>query len=268
MTERDRAEPDHTEPDHTVDQPVGDADDLGATVAELTADDVSSTRRGQLLGRLVGQAQTRGFGDLFRPGSALGWMVDTIAEIAPHVPVRDRATLRRHFPDLDGEALAERLVRNAARASAGVGAAGGGVAAVEWTVPPSLLTAPVLLAAETVAVVAIELKLVGELHEVYGVPLPAGGAQRAVALVVSWSGRRGINPMKPGVGVSAVLGAAARRELRDRLVRRLGRNLTTLGPFLTGAAVAGYLNRRATRATADLLRADLRRRAGAPPDPP
>lgn len=268
MTERDRAEPDHTEPDHTVDQPVGDADDLGATVAELTADDVSSTRRGQLLGHLVGQVQTRGFGDLFRPGSALGWMVDTIAEIAPHVPVRDRATLRRHFPDLDGEALAERLVRNAARASAGVGAAGGGVAAVEWTVPPSLLTAPVLLAAETVAVVAIELKLVGELHEVYGVPLPAGGAQRAVALVVSWSGRRGINPMKPGVGVSAVLGAAARRELRDRLVRRLGRNLTTLGPFLTGAAVASYLNRRATRATADLLRADLRRRAGAPPDPP
>ncbi len=67
-------EPDHTEPDHTVNQPVGDADDLGATVAELTADDVSSTRRGQLLGRLVGQAHTRGFGDLCRPGSALGWI--------------------------------------------------------------------------------------------------------------------------------------------------------------------------------------------------
>lgn len=81
--------------------------------------------------------------------------------------------------------------------------------------PPSLLTAPVLLAAETVAVVAIELKLVGELHEVCGVPPPAGGVQRAV-----------------------------------------------------GAAVASYLNRRATRAMADLLRADLRRRAGAPPDPP
>ncbi|WP_397538892.1 hypothetical protein [Salinispora mooreana] len=234
----------------------------------MTADDVLPARRGQLLGRLVGQARTRGFGDLFRPRSALGWMVDTIAETAPHVPVRDRATLRRHFSDLDGEALAERLVRDAARASAGVGAAGGGVAAVEWTVPPSLLTAPVLLAAETVAVVAIELKLVGELHEVYGVPLPAGGAQRAVALVVSWSGRRGVSPMKPGVGVSAVLGAAARRELRDRLVRRFGRNLTTLGPFLTGAAVASYLNRRATRGMADLLRADLRRRAGEPSDPP
>ena len=258
----------HPEPDSAVDGPVTDADGLGATVAELTADDVPPARRGQLLGRLVGQVRTRGFGDLFRARAAFGWMVDTVAEIAPHVPVRDRVTLRRHFPDLDGEALAERLVRNAARASAGVGAAGGGVAAVEWTVPPSLLTAPALLAAETVAVVAIELKLVGELHEAYGVPLPTGGTQRAVALVVSWSGRRGINPMKPGSGVSAVLGTAVRRELRYTLLRRFGRNLTTLGPFLTGAAVASYLNRRATRAMAELLRVDLRRRGGAPPAPP
>ncbi|MER7456939.1 hypothetical protein [Micromonospora sp. NPDC126480] len=246
----------------------GDADELGATVAALTADDIAPARRRQLLGRLVGQARARGIGDLFKPRAAVRWMVDTVAEVAPHVPVRDRATLRRHFPDLDGEALADRLVRNAARATAGVGAAGGGVAAVEWAVTPTLLSAPVLLAAETVAVVAIELKLAGELHEVYGVPLPAGGAQRSVALVQSWASQRGINPMMPGVGVSAVLGTAARRELRDTLLKRFGRNLTTLGPFLTGAAVASYLNRRATRTMADTLRADLRRRGRDLPGPP
>lgn len=242
---------------------TGDADELGATVAALTADDLEPSRRRQLLGRLVGQARARGLGDLFKPKAAVRWMVDTVAEVAPHVPVRDRATLRRHFPDLDGEALADRLVRNAARATAGVGAAGGGVAAVEWAVTPTLLSAPVLLAAETVTVVAIELKLAGELHEVYGVPLPAAGTQRAVALVQSWASQRGINPMMPGVGVSAVLGTAARRELRDALLKRFGRNLTTLGPFLTGAAVASYLNRRATRTMADTLRADLRRRGTA-----
>ena len=44
--------------------------------------------------------------------------------------------------------------------------------------------------------------------------------------------------MVPGRGVAAVLGTAARHELRDRLVRRFGRNLTTLGPLFTGAAVA------------------------------
>ncbi|MEV0426298.1 hypothetical protein [Micromonospora sp. NPDC050495] len=238
--------------------PVEESDELGATVAALTADDIAPARRRQLLTRLVGQARARGVTDLFKPKAAVRWMADTVADVAPHVPIRDLATLRRHFPDLDDDALAERLIRNAARATAGVGAAGGGVAAVEWAITPTLLSAPVLLAAETVAVVAIELKLIGELHEVHHVPLPTGGTQRAVALIQSWVTQRGVNPMMPGVGVSAVLGTAARRELRDSLLRRFGRNLTTLGPFLTGAAVAGYLNRRATRSLADQLRRDLR----------
>ncbi len=248
--------------------PDGAADQLGATVAALTADDIAPARRRQLLSRLVGQARARGLTDLFKPKAAIRWMADTVADIAPHVPIRDLATLRRHFPGLSDDELAERLIRNAARATAGVGAAGGGVAAVEWTVTPTLLSAPVLLAAETIAVVAIELKLIGELHEIHRVPLPTAGTQRAVALVQSWASQRGINPMLPGVGVSAVLGTAARRELRDRLLRRFGRNLTTLGPFLTGAAVAGYLNRRATRTLADQLRKDLRHQARALPTRP
>ncbi|MFI8803003.1 hypothetical protein [Micromonospora chalcea] len=252
----------------TSGEPGADAGELGATVAALTADDIAPARRRQLLTRLVGQARARGITDLFKPRAAVRWMTDTVAEIAPHVPIRDLATLRRHFPGLDDDALADRLVRNASRATAGVGAAGGGVAAVEWAVTPTLLSAPVLLAAETVAVVAIELKLIGELHEVHRVPLPAGGAGRAVSLVQSWATQRGVNPMMPGVGVSAVLGTAARRELRDSLMRRFGRNLTTLGPFLTGAAVAGYLNRRATRALGEQLRKDLRRTARALPDKP
>jgi hypothetical protein len=57
-----------------------------------------------------------------------------------------------------------------------------------------------------------------------------------------------------------VLGTAARKELRDRLLRRFGRNLTTLGPLLTGAAVAGYLNRRATLSLGEEVRKDLGRR--------
>ncbi|WP_442933976.1 hypothetical protein [Micromonospora sp. CPCC 206171] len=241
------------------------AEELGATVAALTADDIEPARRRQLLTRLVGLARARGLADLFKPKAALRWMTDTVSDVAPHIPVRDLATLRRHFPGLDDEALAERLVRNAARATAGVGAAGGGVAAVEWVATPTLLSAPVLLAAETVAVVAIELKLIGELHEVYHVPLATGGSQRAVALMQSWANQRGINPMTPGVGVGAVLGTAARRELRDTLLKRFGRNLTTLGPFLTGAAVASYLNGRATRTLADEIRRDLRRKGGALP---
>jgi hypothetical protein len=236
------------------------ADELGKAVAEL-AGDVEPADRRRLLGRLASGFRARGLKDLFQPRAAARWMVDAVADVAPHIPIRDLDTLRRHFDGLDGERLADRLVRNAARATASVGAAGGGVAAVEWTAPPTLLSAPVLLAAETVAVVGIEIKLLGELHEVYGVPIPGSGSQRAVALVQSWAGQRGVNPMLPGVGVAAVLGTAARKELRDRLLRRFGRNLTTLGPLLTGAAVASYLNRRATLAVADRVRDDLRKRS-------
>jgi hypothetical protein len=81
-----------------------------------------------------------------------------------------------------------------------------------------------------------------------------------MSLLQSWANQRGVNPLAPGRGVAAALSTAARKELRDRLVKRLGRNLTTLGPMLTGAAVAGYLNQRATKSLAAELRADLLRR--------
>ena len=241
-------------------EPAGHDDaDIGATVAALTADDLEPAGRRRLLGRLVGDVRRRGLGQLFRPQAALRWMADVVADVAPHVPVRDRATLRRHHDGLDGDELAERLIRNAARATAGVGAAGGGVASLEWAATPTLLSAPVLLAAETVAVVAIELKLLGELHEVYGRPVTGSAVERATALIQSWSGQRGVNPLVPGVGVATVLGTTARKELQGTLLRRFGRNLTTFGPMLTGAAVASYLNRRATRSLGEKLIKDLRR---------
>ena len=189
----------------------------------------------------------------------MAWLSDTVADVAPRIPIRTAETLRRHYPGLSDDEIADRLVRNAARTTAGIGAVGGGVAAVEWVAAPALLSAPVLLAAETVTVVAIELKLLGELHEAYGRPVPGGTGQRALHLLQSWSQQRGINPLLPGVGVATVLGTAARRDLQRSLLRRFGRSLTTMGPLLTGAAVAGYLNRRATRALGDHVQKDLKR---------
>lgn len=272
------AEPDER-PEAAPDQRAGPAGDtaggeFGRTVAELTADDLPPAQRRRLLGRLATEIRSRGvvagLGGLLRPAAAMRWMADAVGDAAPHLPIRDLDTLRRHYPGLDGEQLAERLIRNAALATAGVGAASGGVAAVEWAVTPALLSAPVLVATETIAVVAIELKLIGELHEVYRVPVPGTGAERAVALVQAWAGQRGINPLTAGIGFGAVLGTAARKELRDRLLRRFGRNLTSLGPLLTGAAVASYLNHRATRHVGGQVRAELRRRhrSGQPGDDP
>ncbi len=234
--------------------------EIGATVAALTADDLEPAGRRQLLGRLVADVRRRGVAQLYRPAAALRWMTDAVSDIAPHVHVRDLDTLHEHFPGLDGDDLADRLIRNASRATAGIGAVGGGVATLEWVATPTLLSVPVLLAAETVAVVAVELKLIGELHEVYGQPIKGNTGERASALLHAWSGQRGVNPLLPGVGIASILGTASRRELQNTLLRRFGRNLTALGPLLTGAAVASYLNRRATRNVGEKVQKDLRKK--------
>jgi hypothetical protein len=232
---------------------------MAGSIARLSDSDIDAGERRRLLGRLASQLRMRGLRDSFRPRAALRWVADTVGDVAPHIPVRDRDTLRRHFPGMTEDEIADRLVRNAARATAAIGAAGGGIAAVEWVATPTLLTAPVVLAAETIAVVTLEIKLIGELQELYGSPVAGSLAQRGVGLVTAWAHRRGVNPLAPGVSV-AVLGTAARVELRDRLLRRFGRNLTSYGPMLTGAAVASYLNRRATIALANEVRKDLRKR--------
>lgn len=244
----------------TFDEQAADLDGFSKAVAELAESDLDTSQRRKVIGRLVTAVRGRGIGGLFQPGKAVRWVSDAVTDLAPHVPVRDLATLQRHYPGLDGDELAERLIRNAARSTAGVGAVGGGVGSVQWAVPPTLLSTPVLLAVETVGVIGIELKLIGELHEVYRQPITGSRSQRTAVLLQSWARRRGVNPFVPGGGVASVLGTAARKELRDMIVKRLGRNLTTLGPLLTGAAVASYLNRRSTKALGEALKRDLRLR--------
>jgi len=237
---------------------AADQAELSSAVAALTDEDTAPKDRRRLLGRLVRlEIGERGVKDLFRPKKAIGWIADSVTAVAPHIQLRDLETLRAHFGGIEGDELAERLIRNAGRVTAGIGAAGGGVAAVEWVATPSLLSAPVLLAAETVAVVAVEMKLIGELHAVYGRPVQGTGSQRALALIQAWAERRGINPMRVGGSVAAAMGTAVRKELRDRLLKRFGRNLSTLGPFLTGAAVGGFLNRRATHSLGAEIRKSL-----------
>ncbi|HVB26881.1 MAG TPA: hypothetical protein VNE21_03090 [Mycobacteriales bacterium] len=186
------------------------------------------------------------------------WVTDTVVEAAPHLPVRDRATLSAHHGGLTGADLAEALVATASRVTAAIGAAGGALAAAEFAAPAALLSAPVQLAAETLAVVAVEVKLVAELHEVFD-RVPQGTArQRALAYLGSWTRRRALDPQSAGGPLLGdVLGATARRQLRGRLLRRLGRNVSTLAPLFAGAVAGAALNARATRALGDRLVADL-----------
>ena len=202
-------------------------------------------------------------------GSALAsgrWLAEWLIDNAPRIPVRDRASLEaRH--GVQGRALADELIRSASRSSAGVGAAAGVLVGAEQLAPPAWVTIPMELLAETVAVAAIELKLVAELHQVYGRPVPDAPPDRSLALVRAWAERRGITPaMFSRGGVSDALGRRARTEavrlVRRRLAGRLGRNLSSLVPLLAGAVAGAEVNRRATRSVGQAVARDLEERTG------
>jgi hypothetical protein len=185
--------------------------------------------------------------------AAIGYLTDRIIEIAPRIPVRDLETLRRQFPGLTPEELADKLVAGAVRGTSTVGAGIG--AAAMLPAPPAM---PTELAAEVTAVAAIELKLVAELHEVYG-RRPAGAlGPRSTAYLTSWADERGIDVARPWT-VNTAVGSQLKRELRQQITKRLARVLPSLTPFLVGAAVGAVMNRRNTRRLAERIRADLRR---------
>ena len=242
--------------------PAGELDGrapLGELVGRLSGEQVSGAqRRGLLLDlvRLLGSGARAAGARAVLSGR---WLADTVTDdVAPRLPVRDLLTLREHHGGLSGEELAEALVSAAAKVTAALGAAAGALAAVELAAPPTLLAAPVQLAAETLAVTAVELKLVAELHVAFGRAPVGTRAQLATAYLSSWASKKAVDSKGPGL--ASVLTGAARSQLKTRLVRRLGRNITTLAPFLAGAVAGAELNRRETRSLGEALIKDLRRR--------
>ncbi|MEU0523844.1 hypothetical protein [Streptomyces niveus] len=186
--------------------------------------------------------------------AALAHLADRIIDNAPRVPVRDLATLRRQFPGLGPEELADKLVAGAANSSSTVGAGIGAVAMMP--VPPAM---PTELAAEITAVAAIELKLIAELHEVYGQRPPGNLKERSTAYLTSWTEERGVDITKPTT-INAALSGRMKRELRQQIMKRTVRSLPNLVPFMIGAAVGAMMNRRDTRKVAERIRKDLRAR--------
>ncbi|MFI6151688.1 hypothetical protein ACIBCA_03215 [Kitasatospora sp. NPDC051170] len=199
-------------------------------------------------------------------GTAIGGraLTEQLIRAAPRIPVRGLATLRAQHPGAqDPEALADLLVTGATRACGALGAGVG--AAAMLPVPPAM---PMEIAAEILAVAAVEVKLVAELHEVYGVPAPGTASQRAGAYLAAWADRRGIDArlfIRPAGFAALALGSEVRRRVRHRLTRSWLRRLPTLTPLLLGAGIGANINRRDTRRLAQEVRADLRTRLPADP---
>jgi hypothetical protein len=187
-----------------------------------------------------------------RAGSGTGWLADQVVAMAPRLRVRDQAALRAQFPGKSPDEIADALIEGATRAAA----AAGGTAGVAATLPV-LPAFPVEIAAETLVLVGIELKLIAELHEAYSSPAPGRFPERMSAYLAAWAHRRGVFMIEGGLIFAA--GSPLARLLRRRLAIRAGRSAFSLGPMLTGAAAGALFNRRETRRLGRDIQRDLRR---------
>ncbi|WP_405014598.1 antitoxin [Kitasatospora sp. NBC_01539] len=251
--------------------PEAAAEELAALTREMEEGSQASRRRA--LGRATalvvstGRALGRGGARTAR-ATMVGGRATTerLLQAAPRIPVRDLATLRSQHPGAqDPEALADLLVTGATRASAAVGAGVG--AAAMLPVPPAMAAE---IAAETLVVAAVEIKLIAELHQVYGVPAVGTAAQRTTAYVTAWADRRGIDrtALTSPAGLTAMAGLAVGSEVRSKVRKRLTRStlrkLPSMVPLMVGAALGATMNRRDTGRLAARVRSDLRKRGSAP----
>ena len=210
------------------------------------------------LGAAIGQSARRGAKVTGRNlGAGSRWLSGRVLAMAPRLPVRDQPTLRAQMPVRTPDELADALIEGASRATAAVGAAVGA-----WAVLPFVPAIGAEIATETLAVVGIEIKLVAELHEVYGMRAPGNLVERMTAYVGGWARRRGVS-LAPG-GLAVAAGSPLARLLQRRLAARAGRSVFSLGPLLTGAVAGGYVNRRETRKLGRAVADDLRQRSPHP----
>jgi hypothetical protein len=214
----------------------------------------TAARRGVATARRGAAGARRGAGSAGRGvGSGMNWLTAQVVAMGPRLRFRDQATLRAQFPGQSDDEIAQRLIDRAARAATAVGGTTGA-----WAALPVLPAFPAEVAAETLAVVGIEVKLVAELHEIYGMGAVGSGTERARAYIGSWASRRGIYQVDGGLLLIA--GSPLARQLTRRLAGRVRRSTLALAPLFTGMVAGAVLNRRETRRLGREIRDDLRQR--------
>jgi hypothetical protein len=125
-----------------------------------------------------------------------------------------------------------------------------------WSVLPIVPAFPLEVAAETLAVVSIEIKLVAELHEAYGMGLSGTVSERTTGYLATWAGH--YDAALAPVGLALAVSSPLRKQVSRRLARRAGRSTLSLAPLLIGAMAGALLNRRETRRIGRRVQNNLR----------
>ena len=190
-------------------------------------------------------------------------LADLLVFTAPRIPIRSRAQLEEQFAGMNGAALAGHLIRNASRSSGMVGGATGALASAQALAMPFWVLLPAEILTETLLIAVVEMRMVAELHEVYGYPIVGDSSTRGVAILAAWSERRGVpvERLSSPEGLAQALGRNTRGQImhvvKRRIMVRAARNITTLAPLFVGAVAAAEINRRATRDLGDSVVRDL-----------
>lgn len=237
------------------------AEDLPARVADVVGEvsEAAEKPRGRTLTSVARDAlarATRRGARVTGRGVRYGLrrLAGQVVAMAPRLPVRSQETLRAQFPGRSPDEIADALIESAARGSAAVGATVG-----VWSVLPIAPTFPAEVASETLTLVGIEIKLIAELHEVYGMRAPGATVDRMTAYVAAWAHRRGVSLTAAPTGLMVAAGSPVRRLLQRRLAARATRNAFSLGPLFTGAIAGAALNRHHTHRLGVDVRNDLRK---------
>lgn len=173
---------------------------------------------------------------------------NTLSSLVPRTRARNLEQLRAAYPELPPDEVAQRLVADATRISAAVGAA-----AACCAIAPVAAAAPLATAGETAAMSALRTRLTAELHTVYGLPDPSPVNDGATGYFAQWVARDADGATAIAALPALILAAA------KSLPKNVRRKLPNLRTVLTASAVtAGLRCGRTTRRYGERLRRDLR----------
>src|SRR4051794_30966685 len=94
--------------------PIPNDAEIGAELGDLAGGEVTASRLSALARALSRSARVAGAKSV---GSGR-WLVGLVMDMAPHIPIRDLATLQKHYDGLWGDALAYEIVKHASRTTA------------------------------------------------------------------------------------------------------------------------------------------------------